>query len=390
MKPKKILYVITKSNWGGAQRYVFDLATTMKECGFDVAVACGDSRNTEGGLPGLLVQGLEKSGIRVILVPSFARDISIMKEFSVFKELKEIFKENHPDILHLNSSKAGGIGALAAHLVGIKNIIFTSHGLSWDEDRNTLSRALIFISSYATFLLCHKVILITKNNFDRVKNLPFCKKRMFLIQNGIAPIDFKSQEDARTIIGKPIKDTPWIGTTAEFTRNKGLSYLVEAASLLKKNGFTFRMSLAGDGEDLRKIKKQAEESGLYNTPRSRAYIDLLNFPGFEINVARNLKAFEIFVLASVKEGLPYVLLEAGQAGLAVVASKVGGIPDIIEDGVTGTLVNPKNPEEIKDALAKYIRDPNLAKQHGEALKNKIQKEFSIEKMLAETKKLYEV
>jgi glycosyltransferase involved in cell wall biosynthesis len=390
MKKTKILYVITKGGWGGAQRYVLDLVTSLPKEKFEVAVACGDSRIREGGLPGILVQKLEEKGIQIILVPSFTRDVSILKEFSAFKELWDIFKneKTRPDIVHLNSSKAGGIGALAARLAGIKKIIFTSHGLSWEEDRNILSRALIFFASYLTFLLCHKVIVISKSNFERVKHLWFCENKIVLIQNGIAPIDFKDGKEARReIMGIPIKDTPWIGTIAEFTRNKGLTYLVEAASLLKKHGFAFRMSLIGDGEDLPKIKKQAVKEGLYNNPNSPAYID---FPGFVPDYARNLKAFEIFILTSVKEGLPYVLLEAGQAGLAVIASNVGGIRNIIEDEITGILIHPRNAEEIESALVKYLKHPNLRAKHGEALKNKVLKEFSLERMLAETEKLYQI
>ena len=327
----KILYVITKSNWGGAQRYVFDLATSLPKEEFEIIVACGDSRKKEDGLSEMLVQKLTRSNIRVVLVPSLARDISIMKELAAFKELmflfQTVFQNERPDIVHLNSSKAGGTGALAARLSGIKNVIFTSHGLSWDEDRNALSRTLIFLASCLTFLLCHKVVLITKNNFDRVKDFLFCKRKMVLIRNGIAPINFKPREEARReIMGQPIKDTPWIGTIGEFTRNKGQSYLVETAKLLKDKGLQFRLCFIGDGEDLPKIKKQAIESGLYNNPNSLAYIDL---PGFVPDIASNLKAFEIFILTSVKEGLPYVLLEAGQAGLPIIASRVGGIPEFV-------------------------------------------------------------
>ena len=385
---KKVLYVITKSNWGGAQRYVYDLATSLPKDKFDVAVACGDSRKKEGGLPGLLVQRLMKSDTKVILVPSFTRDISIMKEFAAFKELKSLFRtvfqNERPNVVHLNSSKAGGIGALAARFSGIKNIIFTSHGLPWNENRNMLSRTLIFLASYLTFLLCHKVILLSKSDFSRVKNLPFCKRRAVLIQNGIAPINFKSREDARReIIGKPIKDTPWIGTIAEFTRNKGLIYLVAAAALLKKRGLAFRMSLIGDGEDLPKIKKYAVESGLYNSPGSPAYIDL---PGFVADYASNLKAFEIFVLSSVKEGLPYVLLEAGQAECAVVGSRIPRIVDVI--GEAGILVEPKNPSALTEAIERLLKDPALRRTLGKKLRERVEKEFSLAQMVRETSNLY--
>ena len=207
---------------------------------------------------------------------------------------------------------------------------------------------------------------------------------MFLIQNGIAPINFNSRENARReIMGTPIKDTPWIGTVGEFTRNKGLTYLVEAASLLKKRGLAFRMSIIGDGEDLSKIKQQAMKKRLYNNLDSPAYIDL---PGFIPDFARNLKAFEIFVLASVKEGLPYVLLEAGQAECAVVGSNISGIKDVIGDA--GILVEPKNPTALAEILERLLKNPTLRQTFGKKLRARVEKEFSLERMLKETVALY--
>lgn len=219
-----------------------------------------------------------------------------------------------------------------------------------------------------------------------MKYLPFCTNKIVLIHNGIAPIDFKTREAARReIVGEPIRDTLWIGTIAEFTRNKGLVYLVDVASLLKKRGLAFRMSLIGDGKDLPKIKKRAIENGLYNNPGSSAYIDL---PGFVPDFARNLKAFEIFTLTSVKEGLPYVLLEAGQAGLPVVASRVGGIPEIIVHEKTGLLITPGDVGEIADALQKLIENKDLREKYGRALKNYVASNFSIENMVNKTTALY--
>lgn len=103
---KRILYVITKSNWGGAQRYVYDLATGLPKDHFAISVACGGQ--------GLLKDKLEIAGIKIIPIPYFQRDINITKEFYSFVELIKIFRTEKPDIIHLNSSKAGVIGALAA------------------------------------------------------------------------------------------------------------------------------------------------------------------------------------------------------------------------------------------------------------------------------------
>src|SRR3989344_5154373 len=93
---RKVMYVITKSNWGGAQRYVYDLATSLPKDKFDIVVSCGDSRKEAKGFPGLLIQRLEKKGVRIILVPPLVRDISIIKEFATLKELRTLFQNERP------------------------------------------------------------------------------------------------------------------------------------------------------------------------------------------------------------------------------------------------------------------------------------------------------
>lgn len=384
---KKVLLVITKSNWGGAQRYVFDLATHLPRDEFDVKVLFGRREDSDLSY-GPLAINLSKKGIQGIFVPSLVRNISISHDFEALRHLIEIFRKENQDgnlVVHLNSSKAGGLGALAGRLAGVKNIIFTSHGLAWDEDRNIFSKVVLYLLSQMTFLLCHKVITISEDTHRRVR-------KSTLIYNGIDKIDFVSRNEARQkIMGIPKIDTPWIGTVGEFTRNKGYDYILKAASILKKRGFAFRMSLIGHGGDWLKIKQKAIKSGMYNDPQSKAYIDLpasISLLGFVPDVAKNLKAFEIFVLASVKEGLPYVLLEAGQAGCAVVGSRIPGIIDVV--GEAGILVEPKNPTALAEALEQLLKNSTLQQTLGKKLQERVMKDFSLEQMLQKTLALYRI
>ena len=107
-----------------------------------------------------------------------------------------------------------------------------------------------------------------------------------------------------------------------------------------------------------------------------------------IPAAPYLKAFDIFVLPSLKEGLPYTLLEAGLAGLAVIATDVGGNPEIIENKKTGLLVSPANADEIADAIKFLIENPAVSKNLSLNLRQKILQEFSLERMVNETLKIY--
>lgn len=383
---KKILYVITKSNWGGAQRYVYDLATHLPRDEYDVGVTLGGT-GEQRAEAGLLEQKLKENppagGIRTVFVNSFMRDISFFQEGRVYKELKKNFKEEKPDVVHLNSSKAGGLGALAARRAGIKKIVFTSHGLAYDEDRNIVARGFIWLATWFTFLLCHEVIVISKDNAKRASKLPFCAKKITLVHNGIGPVQFVEKDAARATLSNKMAPLPqstlWVGTIAELTWNKGLHYLVRAAGELKRKGVDFALCIVGEGGERIFLETMITDEGL----QDRVYL-----VGFVENAAQYLKAFDVFALTSVKEGLPYVLMEAGLAGNATVATNVGGVSDIVGDKVSGLLFKTKNHNDLADKLEMLIKDASLRERYGSALRAYVEQEFSLITMVEKTKKIY--
>ncbi|HVB20108.1 MAG TPA: glycosyltransferase family 4 protein [Candidatus Paceibacterota bacterium] len=375
---KKILFVITKSNWGGAQRYVYDLATGFKKRGAEIKVAFGGTGKANDPL-GVLAVHLRQVEIDGIYIPSFVRDISLLREFKVLHELVQIFRKERPDVVHLNSSKAGGIGAIAGRLAGIRHIVFTSHGLAYDEDRPLVARALIWFSTWATFLFAHTVILISKDNYERARHFPFCKHKMRLVYNGISTETLEPRGVARAkLIPNGNPKLPWIGTISEMTHNKGLSYLIEAARLLKGRGYLFELCIIGSGEEYNISLDRIAEYGLDTC---------VHLIGFVENASRYLGAFDIFTLTSIKEGLPYVLLEAAQAGCAVIGTRTGGITDII-DATTGILVAPKDVWSIVRALETLLANEQERKTFGAELQKKVSEKFSIERMLTQTEALY--
>ena len=138
--------------------------------------------------------------------------------------------------------------------------------------------------------------------------------------------------------------------------------------------------IIGSGELYEQLFRQIKVRGL----KDKVFI-INHLP----HAARYLKAFDIFTLSSVKEGLPYVLLEAGSAGLTVVASDVGGIPEIIENEKTGLLTPPKYRKVLANELERLIKDKNLRSELGKNLQQKITSDFKFEVMLERTKEVYE-
>ncbi|MDE1919633.1 MAG: glycosyltransferase [Patescibacteria group bacterium] len=303
---KKILFVITKSNWGGAQRYVYDLATALPKDQFDVGVAFGQ--------PGLLAKKLNEARITTYPITSLQRDVSLFADVRGFFELLRLFRIEKPDVVHLNSSKAAGVGALAARFAGVPRIIFTAHGWPFWEERDPFSRGLIYLFSWLTALLSHKVIVISNYDLSVAKKMLFVGHKTVRIYNGI---DFSSPLDSGDVIRRSFpKGARIAGTIGELTKNKNHIQLLKQA---RKDPDLY-VAIVGEGELRTWLEEKINEWGLLGRVKLFGFM-----PAREV-----LRGFDTFVLPSLKEGLPYVLLEAEAAGLPIVANRVGGVGEILD------------------------------------------------------------
>lgn len=387
-RKRKILFCITKSNWGGAQRYVYDLATNLSRDKYEAVVVLGGN--------GKLREKLEASSVRTVSVSSLKRDVGIFSDISSFFELMRIFRKEKPDIIHLNSSKMGGIGGLAGRIARVKKIIFTAHGWAYNEERSLTQKFAIAILHFITVAFSNLTIAVSEKAKEQFKSGGLMKKKMVVIHNGIGEIEFIEKEKARQelVEVKPpqtekmkeaIKsESLWMGTISELHKNKGLRYAIEA---IKKNLETKHQSfqkvifiIMGEGEE----RKNLEE--IIKTNNLEEFVFLV---GNVENASSYLKAFDIFTLTSITEALPYAILEAGKAGIPIIASNVGGISEIIDDMKSGILLQPKKPKEISDATEYLINHPDKKETFPLLLKKKIDKEFSLDKMLSETIKIYD-
>jgi glycosyltransferase involved in cell wall biosynthesis len=390
---KKIIYCITKANWGGAQKYVYDLATSMNPDLYDVAVLVGSE--------GTLVRRLQAKGVRVIILGSLIRDISLLKDIKSFFKLLKIFKQEKPDIVHLNSSKMGLLGVLAVRLINFFSYltpktlhlkpIFTGHGWAFNEDRSLWQRKIIFWLHKLTIALSHKTIAVSAQTRNQIHGGRFLNNKIVVIRNGVGEIEFFDRDEARKLILRSIKQEQgltlfqktWIGTISELHKNKGLKYLIEAVHHLNIEGgdksslpFVF---IIGDGEE--KVSLQ-DEINKYDLK------DNVFLVGRVEGAEKYLKAFDFFSLTSITEALPYVLLEAGQAGLPIIASNVGGIPEIIDDMQSGILVQSKKPEEISKAIEFLMKSPEKARSFSQNIQTKIKQSYNIDTMVKNTAEIY--
>lgn len=384
---QKIFFLITKGNMGGAQRYVYDLATNLPPTHFEVTVFMGDLPAQAGG--GELEKYLKIAEINTKKIDGLIRNVSLFNEWRIFWQLVKLFKKEKPDIIHLNSSKIGALGALAGRIAGIKKIIFTGHGWAFNEKRPWWQKIIIYKLHWLTVFLSHTTIAVSEKTKQDLLHLPFIKNKITVIHNGLSGVNYLPRETARQELASKIwkKDfdpnslnkTLIIGTIAELHKNKGVDLLIQALSQIKNKLPNVLIWIIGDGEEKNRIRD------LIKTNKLKDRVFLLG----KIDEAKKyLKAFDIFTLTSRTEAFPYAILEAGQASLPVIASTVGGIPEVISSFNLGILVRPGNIREIKLALTRLIDNPTERKLFGKNLAKKVNKEFTIKKMVKETMEVY--
>ncbi len=373
---KKVLFLITKSNWGGAQRYVYDLATGIDGAKFEAVVALGGT--------GELKDRLEQAGIRVITIASLQRDISLTRELAFARELFSIVRREHPDVFHVNSSKAGGVGALVGRICRVPKIIFTAHGWAFNEDRPGWQKILIKILHYITVLLSHRTIMVV-GALLRQLPLPGVEKRSKILYLGRSVGATFERNEARARLCELMKrDLPereqeiWIGNIGELHPIKRHTVLIESMVPLLREHNRLRLIIIGEGELRAMLERQIKETGLS---------ERIHLVTIRSEAARFLKAFDVFVLCSRSEAYGYVAHEAGLAKVATVVTNVGGLPEMIEDHVSGLIVPPDNAPALRAAIAELIDNKPEREAFAEAHCVRMQ-ERTLEKMVRATEALY--
>ncbi len=256
---KKVLFLITKATSGGAQRYLSDIITGLPGQ-FEPLVAYG----SEGHLSHLL----EDNDVPTHKLHHLGRDVALVSDIMSFFEMLSYIREVRPDVIHLNSSKAAALGALAARIAGVPTIVFTAHGWPFKEDRNPVSRAIIYVVSWFTAVLSHHVVTVTNEDTALGMRMWGVASRIVHIPIGIASFDTLSPGDAFTrIFGtqtppRITTSTLRLITIAELTRNKGIPYAIEAVAKLAENGTDCIYVIAGSGEDRAHLESVARTYGV--------------------------------------------------------------------------------------------------------------------------------
>jgi glycosyltransferase involved in cell wall biosynthesis len=381
---KKIIFLVTQSEFGGAQRYIFEVVSSLDKGKYEVLVAAGEG-------DGELFRKVKDLSIKTAQLKWLKRTPWPWQVvFSIF-EILNLLKREGPDVLFLCSTTAGLLGSAASFL--FKNnlrVIYRIGGWSFLDPRPSWQNKILLWLEKLTVSFKDKIIVNSEFDRNMAMKYKICSpEKIVKIHNGINvnKFNFLSKEEARNLLLQKIASSNLqtadyvIGTVANFYKTKGLKYLIEAIYLIdsknKLPSTNYKLLIIGEGHQRPQLESLIEKYNLQN----RVFL-LGRIP----NAYRYLKAFDIFVLPSLKEGFPWIVLETIASGVPVIATNVGALPEIIEDEKEGFLIELKNPEMITERILKLLQNEQLSQNLTNLAKEKLRK-FSLQKMIEETEKL---
>jgi glycosyltransferase involved in cell wall biosynthesis len=368
----KVAQVVTLSEMGGAQKHVLLLSTELKNKGYDVTIF------TSAG--GKLIEKAQENGIEVVLVPDMVRDIDISKDIKAVKNLHRLFRDGGFDIVHCHSSKAGILARIAAKLAGTKKVVYTAHGFVFNEPMSNLKRTVYIYIERIGAMLGDKVIAVSKKDCDSaLENRLVDKDKLTFIPNAIPEIRKDELSEAAQVKKEfGIQEEEFVlGTISNFYETKGHKYLIEALKRLYAEGYRFKTVFAGQGPKLQEMKSLAA-----------GYSDIM-FLGYREDNYDIMNILDLFVLPSIKEGMPYVILEAMSLGKPVLCTKVGALTDMITDGINGYIVEPQDSGLIYDKLKWILSNRDKAVAVGIAGEKYVSDNFALSKFTESVIRIYE-
>lgn len=361
----KVLWLIKGLGLGGAEKLLALAAPHLDRTRFDYEAAFLLPWKTA------LVQDLESAGIRTTcLNHRHALDLRIVPR------LVQFLRERHVDLVHLHLPYTGVVGRLAARLAGVP-CVYTEHNLQ--ARYHPVTRVVNQLTMRFTDL----TIAVSEEVRHSLVNSRLGRGvRVTTIPNGVDLDALRSAAAHGPSVREELAIPPdhkIVGVINVFRPQKRLDLWLQAARIIADREPTTTFVIVGDGPIRTDLMGTADRLGL----RARTF-----FPGLRRDAPRFLAAFDVFMLSSEYEGLPVAVLEAMALQMPVVATQVGGLPGVIEDGVQGFLVPPHDPEALADRVVQLLRDPDLRRRQGIAAGQRAQEHFSIARMVAAVEQTY--
>lgn len=378
----KVLRVITRLNVGGPATHVILLNEGLNDGEFGSRLITGRCGEDEGDMRYFA----EEKGVEPFVIPQLKRKIEFKDDLIAFSKIFNLIRKERPHVVHTHMSKAGTLGRLAATLLRVPVKVHTFHGHVFHSYFSPIgTKTALFIERiFARFT--DNVITVSdsiKNDVcDRFKVADRAKTSV--IGLGLDLDRFRRSGLLKGLLKKELKldeGTLLVGIVGRLTAVKNHMLFLESARLLKEEspGLNVKFLIVGDGELRKELEKSVKILGIE---------DCVHFTGWRKDMPVIYADLDIVALTSLNEGTPLSLIEAMASGKAIVATSVGGVPNLIKNRETGLLVDSNNAAQLKEAIMTLLRDKGLRATLGQEGAKFVHERYSKERLVTDIKTLY--
>lgn len=366
----KILFVVTAAEFGGAPQHVLHLIRHFRQNGCQVGIVAAPEPR--------LMREASALGAHVFPNRYFVRPIQLHNDIRALGPVFRAIRKFQPDLVSAHSTKAGYAARLLCTLLGVKPVLFTAHGWAFTAGRGDRARKRLALAERLAARVTSKIICVSEHDRKLALHFQVGKpERLVTVHNGMNPSPLLAARGHRIRSELGLGREPIITFVGRLAPPKDPLMLLHACRMLPDD---FRVLVVGEGGLRDSVTDYAQRNGLASK---------LVLLGEREDVPEILAASDIFVLPSNWEGLPLTIIEAMMAGLPIAATRVGGVPELVEDGVTGYLVPPQNAHALGEAIGKLLADSGLRQRMGKAGRRRALEQFSLDRMLRETQAVYE-
>jgi glycosyltransferase involved in cell wall biosynthesis len=381
-EPVKVLRVIARLNMGGPALHVAYLTAGLRDRGYETTLVAGTLGRGEDSMAFVA----RELGVDVVTIPELGREISPLRDLIATLRLALLIRRERPQILHTHTAKAGTVGRLAAKFAGGARppiVVHTFHGHVlrgyFGPGRSRIFRWLEHWLARDTTAL----IAVSPQVRDDLVALGIAPREKFgVIRLGIElaqrVADGDGRLETRRYLGIP-PDRFTVGWIGRMTAIKNTEDVLGAFKSLRAAGVDATLCMVGDGPDRAELEQRAHELGIMR--------DTL-FLGYQRHVAPFYAAFDALVLPSSNEGTPVSVIEALAAGTPVVATRVGGVPDVVRDGEDGFLVETGDTEALAERLTCLAADSELRRRMGAAARGRVLSRYAVDRLVDDVDRLY--
>lgn len=306
--------------------------------------------------PGPFVPAIEARGVRFVPLDSATRSMNLLADVAALRDLVRLFRNERPDIVHTHNPKTGVYGRIAAKLARVPVIVNTVHGLYAKPEDRLAKRVAVYGAERIAALCSHRELVQNPEDLDTLRSLKISDRQLRLLGNGVdlgrfAPPTPEQRRAIRSELGIA-DDEIVVGAVGRLVAEKGYPELFEAWKVVSARVPNAVLVVAGPHEP-------DKADGLEAQLVAQAEADGVRFLGMRNDVDRLYHALDLYVLLSHREGFPRSAMEAAASGLPVVATDIRGCRQVVDDGVTGTLVPVRDPANAAAALISLLDLPEL-------------------------------